>query len=73
MSQQHAQLLLLALLAASQLSLSHGAAAAQLPGAPQSCTADILKRIDWGAGTGSFGVSSCFPGPAIALGPAVAV
>jgi hypothetical protein len=30
----------------------------QLPSAPSKCTPDIVNSIEWGAGTGSFGVRS---------------
>lgn len=48
-------MLLLSLLLLSN-HLAHSEA--QLPGPPPKCTPDIVKRIEWGAGTGSFGVSS---------------
>lgn len=55
-----AQLLLLLLL----LGHSNTAVYAQSPGPPPSCTPDIISSIDWGAGTGAYGVSlvcNCMP------------
>lgn len=56
------------LLVIAAASASH----AQLPSAPSKCSAPIIKSIDWGAGTDSFGVSVLPAAVCFVVTPAVA-